>query len=178
MQQTCRFHWVATSLSKTSPGPGSVRRLVKFRPVATLLFADLLELVKETCTKAVDNRFWQSTYNKSVHNLQQTCRSQAVASHANAPGYRFVVRSLLQDVDRLGATCSLWAVHLITATKLLHVLAWCKFVIILDQSCWLHFFPITKVSQWYKRILMTFCDKGAQPSYHMFGGLAAKLRPV
>ena len=119
LQKTCRFHWVATSLSKTSPGPGSVRRLVKFRPIATLLFADLLELVKETCTKAVDNRFWQSTYNKSVHNLQQTCRSQAVASHANASGYRFVVRSLLQDVDRLGATCSFWAVHLITATKLL-----------------------------------------------------------
>ena len=32
----------------------------------------------------VDNKYKQSTCNKSVGNLQQTCHQQAVASHANA----------------------------------------------------------------------------------------------
>ena len=46
-------------------------------------FADLLQLVETTCNKPVDNKFRQSTGNKSIDNLQQTCHQQAVASHAN-----------------------------------------------------------------------------------------------
>ena len=54
----------------------------------------LLQLVicrlVRTCSKPVDNKFWQSTCNKSVDNLQPTCRQQAVASYANASWYRLV----------------------------------------------------------------------------------------
>ena len=56
-------------------------------------FADLLQLVKTTSSKPVDNKFWQSTCNKSVDYLQQVCRQQAVARHANASWYRLVVTS-------------------------------------------------------------------------------------
>ena len=43
-----------------------------------------------TCRKPVDNKFRQSTCNKSFDNLQQVCRQQAVTSHVNASLYRFV----------------------------------------------------------------------------------------
>ena len=38
----------------------------------------------------MDNKFWQSTCKRSVDNLQQTCRQQVVASHANASWHRLV----------------------------------------------------------------------------------------
>ena len=60
LQQACQFHQVATSLLKSG----------------------LLQFV--ICNKPVGNKFGQSTCNKSVDNLQQTCRQRAVASHANA----------------------------------------------------------------------------------------------
>ena len=44
-------------------------------------------LILSSCSKPVDNKFWQSTRNKSVNNLQQFrffCQ-QVVASRANAP---------------------------------------------------------------------------------------------
>ena len=54
--------------------------------------------VTTSCSKPVDNEFWQSTCNKSVDNLQQTCRQQAVVSHANASWYRFVYTvNIFQD---------------------------------------------------------------------------------
>ena len=78
------------------------------RPVASCQFHQALQtfyqLVETTCSGPVDNKFWQSTCNKSVDNLRQTCRQQAVASHANASWYRLVVTSLLQDVNRVVET--------------------------------------------------------------------------
>ena len=71
LQQTCQFHQVPTSLLKSG-----LLQLIIYRLVTTL--------VETTCSKPVDNKFRQSTCNKSVDNLQQTCRQQAVASHANA----------------------------------------------------------------------------------------------
>ena len=44
-----------------------------------------------TCSNNVQqlrHKFWQSTWNKFVDNLQSTCRQQAVASHDNASWYR------------------------------------------------------------------------------------------
>ena len=55
-----------------------------------LSFADLLQLVETTCSKPVDNKFRQSTCNKSVDILQENCRQQAVTSHVNASRQRFV----------------------------------------------------------------------------------------
>ena len=58
-----------------------------------LSFANLLQLVETACNKPVDNKFGQSTCNKSVDKLQQACRQQAVTSHANASWYRLVATS-------------------------------------------------------------------------------------
>ena len=55
LQQTCQFQKVAKSPLKS----------------------DLLQLVETTCSKPVDNKFRQSTCNKSVDNLQQTCQQSA-----------------------------------------------------------------------------------------------------
>ena len=63
--------------------------------VSWVSLADLLQLVIEAAiSKPVDNKYLQSTcpYSKPVDKLQQTCRQQAAASHAN-----------LQDVNRLVA---------------------------------------------------------------------------
>ena len=38
----------------------------------------------------MDDRFWQSTCNKSIDNLQQTCRQQAVKNNANPSWYWYV----------------------------------------------------------------------------------------
>ena len=52
-----------------------LQQIGQFHQVTTsLLFADLLQLVESTCSKPVDNKFYQSTSNKSVGNLQQACR--------------------------------------------------------------------------------------------------------
>ena len=60
-------------------------RLRHFHEVATGNFkAKALQFVATTCTKPVDWTFWQLTCNKSMDNLQQACRQQAVAGHATA----------------------------------------------------------------------------------------------
>ena len=48
-----------------------------------LSFVDLLQLVETTCRKPVDNKFWQSTCNKSVENLTTAINklSQAMRTH-------------------------------------------------------------------------------------------------
>ena len=78
-----------------------------------LWFEDLLQIVEITCSRPVDNKFWhcQATCNTSVENLQQACRQQAVASHANASWYRLCRNKLLQVVNRLIATCASLALH-------------------------------------------------------------------
>ena len=52
----------------------------------------------------MDNKFEQSTCNKSVDNLQQTCHQQAVASHAKRILILVWCNKLLQDLNRLVAT--------------------------------------------------------------------------
>ena len=74
------FLTVATNLSNLS----SCKKSVKIRRVETWHFTDLLQLVETTCSQPVDNKFTESTCNKSVDNLQQTCRQQVVAIHTNA----------------------------------------------------------------------------------------------
>ena len=78
LQPTCQFH--------------QGNKPVKIKFVATTF-----------AYKPVNDKFAQSTGNKSVDNLLQTCCQQAVAIYANASRYRLFVTSLLQDVKRIVA---------------------------------------------------------------------------
>ena len=60
-----------------------LQQVCKNQACCNLSFADLLQLVETTCNKPFDNKFGQSTCNKSVDNLQQTCRQHTVTSQAN-----------------------------------------------------------------------------------------------
>ena len=44
-----------------------------------------LQILETICSKPVDNTFWQSTYNKSVDNLQQTCCQKAACQKPCEP---------------------------------------------------------------------------------------------
>ena len=81
------------SISSNCSKSVKIRQLVICRPLET------------TCwSKPVDNAFWQSTYNKSVDNLQQTCRQQAITEYVNAdPEIGSLITGLWQDVSRLSA---------------------------------------------------------------------------
>ena len=92
LQQAC-YNWVCCKLS----------------------FANLLQLVGTTCRKPVDNKFGQSTCNKSVDNLQQIYRQQAVASHANASRYQLAVTSCC--VNGLVAACIFGCVYIAPALQ-------------------------------------------------------------
>ena len=75
--------------------------------------ADLLQLVETTCNKPVDDKFGQSICTKSVDNLEQTCRQQAVATRKPCD---LILKSgccnkLLQDVKRLVESCAFLAVY-------------------------------------------------------------------
>ena len=70
---------VATSLSISS----NCNKSVKIRLVATCHLQTCYNLLQQLAASHEDNKFEQSTCNKSVDNLQQTCPQQAVASHAN-----------------------------------------------------------------------------------------------
>ena len=71
-----------------------------YQLVATCQQVAISSSISSSCNKPVDNKFEQSTCNKSVDKR----------NHANASWYRLVVISLLQDVNRLVATCSFLAV--------------------------------------------------------------------
>ena len=95
-----QIHQVATSLLKSG-----------------LSFADLLWLVETISSTPVDNKFWQSTCNKSVDNLQQTSYQEAVVSHANASWYRLVVTSCYKMSTDLLQRVHFWLCNAITETQ-------------------------------------------------------------
>ena len=64
-----------TSLSISS----SYNKSIKMRLAATGHLQTCYNLLKQLAAS-----LWITTCNKSVDNLQQTCRQQAVVSHANA----------------------------------------------------------------------------------------------
>ena len=86
-------------------------KCVKIRLVAICHFAYLLQLVESTCSKAVNNKFWQShatsmltTWNKLVVNKL----SQAIRTHSDIS--LFII-SLLKDVNKRVATCAFLDAH-------------------------------------------------------------------
>ena len=58
-----------------------------------LIICRLVTTCLNNFSKLVDNKLGETTCNRSAGNLQQTCRQQAVASHANVSWYRLVVTS-------------------------------------------------------------------------------------
>ena len=104
--------------------PTTCKKLVNFiklqqvcqsQAFCNLSFADLLELVETTGSKPVENKFAQSTCNKSFDNLQQSGRQKVVVSHANATLYRLVVTSCCRTSTNLFATCAFLAAYEISA---------------------------------------------------------------
>ena len=92
-----------TSLKFYSAISSSCNKPVQIRLVATCHLQTFYNLLK----KPVDNRFGQSTCNKSVDNLQQTCPQQAVTIKPCEEILISACRNkLLQDVKRLMATCA------------------------------------------------------------------------
>ena len=73
--ESCQFYQLVTTCQQVATNSAispSCNKAFKIR-----LVADLLQFVETTCSKPVDNNFWQSTSKKSVDNLQQNFRQQA-----------------------------------------------------------------------------------------------------
>ena len=93
-----QLYWLVVTCATNLSVSSSCNKSVKIRFVATCHLQTCSNLLKQLAASLWITSFLQSTCNKPVHNLQQTCRQQAVASHAN-----LLITSLLQDVNRLAA---------------------------------------------------------------------------
>ena len=72
-----------------------LQQVAKIRFVATCYLQIVLQLVKTTCNKPVDNKLWHPTCNKFVDN------SQTMQTYADIG---FFIKNLLQDVNRFFAS--------------------------------------------------------------------------